>query len=317
MNNSAKVSIIVPVYNVEKYLSVCMDSCINQTLYDIEIICVNDGSTDKSLEILEKYAAIDNRIKIINKKNGGLSSARNAGIKASNGNWIMFLESDDSLSLNACERIWKEALEEPTDIIVFGSDMFPSHPQPSEWHKWVLNVQTKRVYLFTPEVLLNIPSSKPFVWRQAFSKELLEKTGVLFDESVKYGEDIVFQFEIFPYASNISYIADKLYNYRHYRKGSLMESINLVPSKKVWQHLYSVDTILAYWQEKGWIEKYGFYILAWVLDFVVTDLRRNNYDETPEFAKTIRDYVTKYELHKYKYELPKDKMELYKSLQKM
>ena len=76
-----KVSIIVPVYNVSKFLSTCLCSCINQTLYEIEIVCVNDGSTDDSLKILEAFAAKDHRVKIIDKPNGGLASARNAGVK--------------------------------------------------------------------------------------------------------------------------------------------------------------------------------------------------------------------------------------------
>lgn len=85
-----KISIIVPVYNVEKYLSRCLDSLLNQTLIDIEIICVNDGSTDESLKILESYAEKDNRIKIVNKENGGLSSARNEGLKYVTSDYVGF-----------------------------------------------------------------------------------------------------------------------------------------------------------------------------------------------------------------------------------
>ncbi len=124
-----KVSVIVPVYNVEQYLSACLHSCVNQTLYDIEIICVNDGSTDGSLAILQAFAQRDHRVKIIDKPNGGLSSARNAGIDQANGEMIMFLDSDDYLSLNACERVWTETLEAPTDVIIFGTRIFPNSPR--------------------------------------------------------------------------------------------------------------------------------------------------------------------------------------------
>ena len=95
---SEKVSIIVPIYNVEPYLSSCLASCLNQTLKDIEIICVNDGSTDHSLEIVKEFQKADRRIRIIDKENGGLSSARNAGITAARGEWLVFLDSDDMLS---------------------------------------------------------------------------------------------------------------------------------------------------------------------------------------------------------------------------
>ena len=93
----AKVSLIVPVYNVEKYLGKCLESCRNQTLNDLEIICVDDGSTDSSGRILDEFAAEDSRVIVIHKENGGVSSARNAGLKAANGELIMFLDADDFL----------------------------------------------------------------------------------------------------------------------------------------------------------------------------------------------------------------------------
>ena len=113
-----KVSVIIPVYNVEKYLRECLDSVINQTLKDIEIICVNDGSTDNSLQILEEYADKDSRIKIINKDNGGVSSARNAGLDIAQGEFIGFLDSDDYLDLNFYECLYNRANETNSDIVV-------------------------------------------------------------------------------------------------------------------------------------------------------------------------------------------------------
>lgn len=99
----AKISIIVPVYNTEKFLEKCLNSLINQTLKDIEIICINDGSTDKSLQILEKFANKDKRIQIINQTNSGLSVARNIGIKKAKGEYIGFVDSDDWVDLNFFE----------------------------------------------------------------------------------------------------------------------------------------------------------------------------------------------------------------------
>ena len=90
-----KISVIVPIYNVEKYLAKCLDTILAQTFSDIEIICVNDGSTDNSRKILSEYAKKDSRIKIVDKKNGGLSSARNAGMKVAQGEFISFIDSDD------------------------------------------------------------------------------------------------------------------------------------------------------------------------------------------------------------------------------
>ncbi len=118
--DNIKVSVIIPVYNVEKYLRQCLDSVINQTLKDIEIICVNDGSTDNSLKILEEYASKDNRIKIINKENGGLSSARNAGLAASEGKYIHFLDSDDYIDSKCYEKLYNKIVKFDADFCQFG-----------------------------------------------------------------------------------------------------------------------------------------------------------------------------------------------------
>ncbi len=111
-----KVSIIIPVYNVEKYLQRCLDSVVNQTLKDIEIICVNDGSTDNSAIILEEFSKKDERIKIVNQKNGGLSRARNTGLEHSNGDYIGFLDSDDWIDLDYYEKLHDAAERNNCDI---------------------------------------------------------------------------------------------------------------------------------------------------------------------------------------------------------
>jgi glycosyltransferase involved in cell wall biosynthesis len=99
MTTAPKVSVIIPVYNTEKYLRQCLDSVVNQTLKDIEIICINDGSTDKSLTILRDYASKDNRIVVINNTNEGAGASRNKGLEISNGTYLVFWDSDDFLSL--------------------------------------------------------------------------------------------------------------------------------------------------------------------------------------------------------------------------
>ena len=101
----SRISIIVPVYNVEDYLDWCLQSLYDQTLKDIEIVCVNDGSTDSSRKKLDEWAACDSRIVIVDKPNGGLSSARNAGIRAAGSPYVCFLDSDDRFHLDACEAI--------------------------------------------------------------------------------------------------------------------------------------------------------------------------------------------------------------------
>ncbi len=294
-----KVSVIVPVYNVEKYLSTCLTSCLNQTLYDIEIICVNDGSTDNSLNILKEFAEADNRIIILDKENGGLSSARNAGIKAASGNIVMFLDSDDYLSPNACERVWIETLQAPTDIIIFGTNIFPLKPEPSNWHHKVLTVKSRRYSQFTPQVLFGEMGAKPFVWRQAFAKKLFDEHGLFFNEDVKYGEDMVFQLEMFPHAEHFSFISDALYNYRWYREGSLMSSLREDIDKRIEQHLDFVKIITEYWEEQGWLELYGTEYVEWVLSFLVVDIKNKAVQKENEHFESLNEILVKYGLKKH------------------
>ena len=117
----AKVSIVVPIYNVEKYLDRCIKSLINQTLYDIEIILINDGSTDSSKEIAERYSKNDSRIILINKENEGGSIARNIGLDYATSKYIMFLDSDDYYELNCVEEAYNKISADGSDVTVFGS----------------------------------------------------------------------------------------------------------------------------------------------------------------------------------------------------
>ena len=119
-----KISVIVPVYNVENYLRQCLDSIIAQTFSDIEIICVNDGSEDSSRAILETYSQKDNRIKIIDKENGGLSSARNAGMKIAEGEFISFIDSDDWVNSEMLEKLYKNIMALNTDISICAVNLY-------------------------------------------------------------------------------------------------------------------------------------------------------------------------------------------------
>ena len=128
-----KISIVIPVYNVEKYLRECLDSILNQTLTDIEIICINDGSTDNSLQILEKYASKDERIKIINQENKGLACARNTGINNATGKYIFFLDSDDYLLPNIIDKLYDEAQIYDVDILMSKCKAFADNDSNNDY----------------------------------------------------------------------------------------------------------------------------------------------------------------------------------------
>ncbi len=134
--NDIKVSIIIPVYNVEKYLEECLDSAVNQTLKDIEIICVNDGSTDNSLDILKKYERKYKNITIINQENKGLSGARNSGLKIAKGKYVYFFDSDDIIDINLCKECYEISETKELDILTFDASVFYDDNSLESIHKF-------------------------------------------------------------------------------------------------------------------------------------------------------------------------------------
>ena len=136
----AKISIIVPVYNVEKYLNQCIDSLLSQTFSDIEFICIDDASQDGSGKILDDYAVRDNRIKVIHAdENMGTLRARVIGVKAATGQYIMFVDSDDYLEVSACEELLELLIEHPVDVLHFGTVLHANENVSDNLKDWVTN----------------------------------------------------------------------------------------------------------------------------------------------------------------------------------
>lgn len=221
--NTPLVSVIIPVYNVEKYLNECVDSTINQTLRNIEIICVNDGSTDSSLAILEEYAKNDSRIKIISKDNGGLSSARNAGIEAANGEYITFLDSDDYLTTDALQLLYDKATTEQLDILLFCAKSFCEKGFSSS---------NGKQYTYCPTSLTEAMSGSEFFITsfkennhigtapiKLFKTTLLKENNLRFIEGI-FHEDEPFYYEAILLAKRVAKIPDQFYC-RRYRSNSI------------------------------------------------------------------------------------------------
>ena len=217
----AKVSVVVPVYNVEKYLTECLDSIINQTLEDIEIICVNDGSTDSSLEILNNYAQKDKRIIVINKANSGYGNTMNIGINASTGEYIGIIESDDFADKNMFEDLYKTAKENDADIV------------KSDWyHYWSKNKFSRKNNRISPAKAFKLTNSKqdksllridPSVWSAIYKRDFLNKYNIRFLETpgASY-QDLAFSFKVFALAERVILI-DKAYLY--YRQDNMNSSV--------------------------------------------------------------------------------------------
>jgi glycosyltransferase involved in cell wall biosynthesis len=225
-----KISILIPVYNVEKYLEQCLDSVINQTLKEIEIICVNDGSTDDSLQILEDYAKKDHRIRIVNKVNGGISSARNMGLDYVNGEYIGFVDSDDWIELDMYEKLYKNAKFHDSDIVMFPGHLFDENTQELKYNVPYFTLEClddsfdDRVFshLETKDFLFNI-SVTP--WNKIYRSQFIKDIGVKFPEGLDF-DDNPFFYETYLNAKRISLVRDYLYFYRINRIGSFITSGN-------------------------------------------------------------------------------------------
>ena len=273
MDKHPKFSIIVPVYNVRNYLGICIESLINQTLKDIEIICVNDGSTDDSLGILQEYAKKDYRIRIYDKANGGSSSARNLGLDIAEGDFILFVDSDDVLEKGACDRLYMEILQSGADIIVFGTKVFPQYV--ANKHAWLwdnLNVKYRHYVGNCIEALFNEKASKPFIWNKCYRRSVIEENHIRFDEELSLGEDNLFLFELFPKVKQVVYIPDQLYNYRCERTGSLMDKSTQELEWRMAMHLSIIEKIIIDWDKKALLKEYSNELYSWIICFICNDL---------------------------------------------
>lgn len=211
-----KVSVIVPVYNVEKYLRQCLDSVINQTLKDIEIICVDDKSPDGSSHILKEYALRDNRIKIIkNEENKGTGYSRNIAISQATGDYIMLLDSDDWYEEYTCEKAYNQISQNDDDIAFFNFikvfEFNNSYLICNYTNKMYERYGNNSINFSQIDKSLNFFGS--FHWSAIYKKEFLIKNSVKYTDSISC-EDIPFRIKATVNADKISVINDCLYNYR-------------------------------------------------------------------------------------------------------
>lgn len=300
-----KVSVLIPVYNVEKYLEQCLDSIIKQTFTDIEIICVNDGSTDKSGDILKRYAVKDSRIKIVTKKNGGLPSARNAGIDAAKGKYLSFVDADDYIQPDMIEKLYNTAVKSKAEIVICGANIFPEEPRANNWLYTVLSPQEEYYEKCSDDLLFKNPASRPFIWRTFVSKALIDRNNFRLREDIHIGEDNAFQFRIYPKANGIALIPDKLYNYRWFREDSLMNSVvykNV--EKKCLSHIKMVLHVAEEWEKSGDMQKFGKGFLKWSVEFLYDDFIKLPLNERIENAKALTDVWTKADFFRYQYSFP-------------
>ncbi len=285
---SPKVSFIVPVYNTQEFLPRCFDSLLRQTYPDIEIIVVNDGSPDGSAAIIAEYARKDSRVRAIDKPNGGLSSARNAGMDVACGDIIDYVDSDDYVEPNLAEFLVDTFAREHPEIVVFGADCEPAD-LASERIKQLLSPEA-RVFESFDSALLFSANAQPYVWRAAYSRELIEREALRFAENVRFAEDVVFQFESYPLSAKTVLAPDKLYHYVMQEK-SLTHVFNAGAKRmdKIDAHLLVLHEVLKRWGKRGLLDLCPGELVTWFLDLVVFDLARLDAEDYAAVVARVKD----------------------------
>ena len=221
INQGVSISVIVPIYNASKYIDRCMRSIYAQTFINYEIILVNDGSKDDSLALCSKYAEKDSRITVIDKENGGAGSARNAGLQIANGKYVYFLDADDEISTNLLERVYNEAEDRQSDLVVFAIKRQTVDSDSGN----VLHESTtgqREIYIYTKDdfrrqfsklyyegVLFGGPVNK------LYKMQIIKDNQIAFPD-LRRGQDEIFNFRYYMYTTSCSVMPDILYTYYSY-----------------------------------------------------------------------------------------------------
>lgn len=317
-----KVSVVIPIYNVEDYLGECLDSVTNQTLTDIEIICVNDGSTDRSLEILKEYASRDSRIIVIDQENGGHAVATNRGMKLAQGEYLYLMDSDDIVDVHALEETVKVADEKNVDFVIFQA---LNYYMDTGEYKEQENYSMNELADFVGDSVFNWKDIKDYVWSitvtpwsKIYRRDFIEKNNCTFPEGLVFDDNIFF-WEVLFSAERITFYRKHLFTRRWHSASStmagnrnFMDGIEIL--ELLWETfrrfgtfeeykeiLYHKRVATSYWRmtvtkdefKQEYFEKYKESLLKIKQDDVFEDF----YGTIRERDRIIYDAVTQYDTY--------------------
>lgn len=293
-----KVSVIIPVYNVEQYLRQCLDSIINQTLQDIELICVDDGSTDNSYTILQEYACQDNRIIVLQQRNSGAGIARNTGMKVAKGKYLAILDSDDFFEPDMLEKAYLQCKKDNADICVFRSDKYDTQRQKYEPIPWTI----KKQYL--PEHIPFRPVEiYPYIfqmfngwsWDKLYRREFAERTGLQF-QGLRTTNDAFFVYMANIQAEKITIVDEILAHHRVNNKAALS-----VTREKSWDCCWqAVAAIQQELKKRNQYETVEQSFVNWALHFLLWNIHTLKDTSKDKLVSEMQNqYFAALELEKY------------------
>lgn len=290
-----KVSVVVPVYNVEKYLDKCLNSLVYQTLDDIEIIVVNDSSPDNSQEIIDKYVkAYPSKVKAYIKKNGGVGDARNFGIKKATGDYIGFVDGDDYVSLDMYKEMYSKAVKDDFDIVVCDIRYVFNDGKSN-----IVSSLFEHDLITKEEIKMSMVNMYPVVWNKIYKRNILND--ICFKKGVWY-EDVDFLYKLFPFISNIGVKKKPFVNY-------VQHSISITHTfdERVYDYVKNFNELIDFYKERELYNDYYFELeFVYVRYLYMTFIRTCCNFDKKEFKKAcllVKENVLKnfpnYKKNKY------------------
>jgi len=298
-----KVSVIVPVYNVSAFLSQCLNSLKGQTLTDLEVICVDDGSSDGSAEIAARFQAQDPRFRLLRQPHRGVSAARNFGIYQARGSYIAFLDADDWVDPDMLERLWEAAEQTGCDVAVCSSAVhFSGESRPGiRQRRYLRSSLTVKEQIWersgsSPWCAMALPGSWPFVWNKLIRTDLIRDNALFFSEKLTLGEDGVFDHLLFQYADRAVFVPQALHHYRYQRKASATDNLLRDRQNRFLRHIAAGAEMLREFQSRGLLERNREPLLRWLLDFLYADFVNLPAAARQETADSLEEVFRKYGL---------------------
>lgn len=309
-NESCKVSVIVPVYRVEKYIDRCMRSLLKQTLKDIEIVCICEEE-DSSFGKLLTYEKKDNRVHIIKKKNTGVSAARNAGMRAACGKYLAFVDADDWIESYALKTLYMVAERYSAQIIAYG--IWPTK-EPRGDKRGMFKYSPDRNVLYRNsgmKALFYEHGSKPYIGNKFYNRQFLMDNNIWFHEDIDIGEDQLLQFEAFGQAETICFVKDKLYHYDIKRNDSAMNTCEV--QKTIENRNFKLLQIIMDQKSKRYGDEYDKEYTLWILQYyggIVNQGIQSITEERKEKIFTIQKYLREMAAEEHLNEVPKEYREI-------
>ena len=298
--NAPKVSVIIPVYNVETYLPKCLEQLRIQTLPEIEILCVDDASADGSARVVREFQQRDPRIRLLQQEHAGVSAARNLGLSQARGTYISFVDSDDWLEPEALEKFYRRAEAQGADVVISSARVHFENPSPEDSRR---NASLVRALTVTegqlegdPWQMLSMPGSWPFLWNKLIRRDLITEHKIAFSPSLALGEDGAFLVTLFQYARRVAFIPDALYHYRYQRKASATVNLFAAQNTRFSQHIQVVRVLLEEFKARNLLDGR---FLNWAVQFLYYDFAHLSGPGKKEFSRELQELSQAYGLKKF------------------